>query len=518
VKYSDLAEHRNDNLQWTKSIGSPKVSYGLSFKCHSDDRVVSKHNSPKSCWVILYDKVYNVTSLLESHPGGPTAILRLAGKDATSEFDAIHPKNTLDQLPSDACLGRIDISTLPVQVKKLTPDVETEPFVHPADVPHRPKNISQCLSLKDIEYLATTKLSPRAWSYYYSAGDDLVSKSLNTTVYSQILLRPRALIDVTQCNLTTSLLKGRIPLKFPMFISPAAQARLGHPTGEAGIGRACEKMGALQIVSYNASMTAEEVLDGAPGVIIGAQIYVQTDRAKSEAWLKRIAALYHEGKVHFICLTVDAHVAGKREHDERMNFAQDEISDSVNTTDDSPSARVMRVKGSVGKALFAGTAMNLTWRETVEWISRIAPGVPLVIKGLQAHEDAYIASKFPQIAGIMLSNHGGRELDTAPPCVHTLLEIRKYCPEVFEKLDVWVDGGIMRGTDVIKALCLGAKAVGIGRAALYGLAAGGPEGVERVLRILKDEMKTCMRLLGCTSLKDLGMQNVGVDLSRGETY
>lgn len=106
----------------------------------------------------------------------------------------------------------------------------------------------------------------------------------------------------------------------------------------------------------------------------------------------------------------------------------------------------------------------------------------MVLKGIQTHEDAYLASLYiPQVAGIMLSNHGGRAADTAPPAMHTLLEIRKYCPEVLDKIEVLLDGGIRRGTDVVKALCLGARGVGIGRAALWGLGAGGPAGVERTL-------------------------------------
>ncbi len=153
-----------------------------------------------------------------------------------------------------------------------------------------------------------------------------------------------------------------------------------------------------------------------------------------------------------------------------------------------------------------------------------------MLKGLQTHEDAYLAMQHaPQVKAIILSNHGGRALDTAPPAVHTLLEIRKYCPEVFGKIEVWVDGGIKRGTDVVKALCLGAKAVGVGRAALYGLGAGGVEGVERTfeskrqerpqpvlksfltmsaLVVLKAETETCMRLLGVENVGQLGPKHV----------
>jgi isopentenyl diphosphate isomerase/L-lactate dehydrogenase-like FMN-dependent dehydrogenase len=135
--------------------------------------------------------------------------------------------------------------------------------------------------------------------------------------------------------------------------------------------------------------------------------------------------------------------------------------------------------GGVGQQLFWGTAADLAWKTTLKWLAQHTD-LPIVLKGLQTHEDAYLAAQYaPQIKAIILSNHGGRALDTAPPAVHTLLEIRKYCPEVFSRIEVWVDGGIKRGTDVVKALCLGANAVGVGRAALFGLGAGGAEGVNR---------------------------------------
>lgn len=142
----------------------------------------------------------------------------------------------------------------------------------------------------------------------------------------------------------------------------------------------------------------------------------------------------------------------------------------------------------MGQQLFWGTAADLTWKTTLPWLAEHTD-MPIVLKGVQTHEDAYLAAQYaPHVKAIILSNHGGRALDTAPPAVHTLLEIRKYCPEVFSKIEVWVDGGIKRGTDVVKALCLGASAVGLGRAALFGLGAGGRAGVERTL-----ESKSAMR-------------------------
>ena len=142
----------------------------------------------------------------------------------------------------------------------------------------------------------------------------------------------------------------------------------------------------------------------------------------------------------------------------------------------------------------------------------------MILKGLQTHEDAHLASLHPQIKGIILSNHGGRALDTAPPALHTLLEIRKYCPEVLTKLEVWVDGGIKRGTDIVKALALGAKGVGLGRAPLFALGAGGQAGVERMLEILKAETETAMRLLGCERIEELSPRHVNTRVLEQEIY
>ena len=169
----------------------------------------------------------------------------------------------------------------------------------------------------------------------------------------------------------------------------------------------------------------------------------------------------------------------------------------------------------VGKAMFAGTAADLTWRDTLPWVTKHT-GLPIVLKGLQTHEDVYIASQHSgQVKGVILSNHGGRGADTAAPSIHTLLEIRKYCPDVLDRLEIWIDGGIKRGTDVVKALCLGARGVGIGRNALYGLGAGGQAGVERVLEILKGEVDTAMRLLGAGTVAELGPHHVSGGSNHG---
>jgi len=485
---------------------------------------VQQHKTAESCWVVLYGNVYDVTPFLPQHPGGSKIILQLAGTDATEEYDPIHPPGTLEEsLPAEAKLGPFDETTLPKSEK--TPEETATPDKSPAQeqAEDSPDSLEDCLNIDDIEALATKKISRKAWGYYYSAADDLISKTQNNRVYSSILMRPRIFVDCTKCDTSATLLGNKVNV--PFFVSPAAMARLGHPDGEAGIGKACGTYGAMQIISNNASQTPEQIVaDSKPGQVFGWQLYVQMERKKSEDMLARIKKL---PQIKFICLTLDAPVPGKREHDERTKSGGGVAgnlpvrsaiqSGSASTTTPHPEEKTVRLEerletgdssGGVGKALFAGTAPNLTWKTTLPWL-RQHTDLPIVLKGLQTHEDAYIASLYaPQVKGIILSNHGGRAMDTAPPSIHTLLEIRKYCPEVLTRLEVFVDGGIRRGTDVVKALALGAKGVGLGRAPLFGNGAAGQAGVERVLEILKAEMETAMRLLGCEKVSELGPQHV----------
>ncbi|KFY94654.1 hypothetical protein V498_03796 [Pseudogymnoascus sp. VKM F-4517 (FW-2822)] len=497
-----------------------------------DAAEVAKHNTSESCWVILYGDVYDVTEFLPEHPGGSKIILKLAGRDATEEFDPIHPSGTLAEGLDPSCkLGRVDPATL------------VAPAVEEATAKREqagPIDVQTLLNLDEFEEVATKKISQKAWAYYFSASDDLFSKSFNNQVYRQILLRPRVFIDCTNCDISTTILGHKVGLPLfvapaamaryrqillrprvfidcthcdisttilghkvglPLFVAPAAMARLAHPDGEHGIAQGISSFGALQIISNNASQKPEEIVaNSAPGQIFGWQIYIQNDRAKSIAMLKRINKLPN---IKFIVLTLDAPVPGKRELDERagsLATGLDAISDGT--------GEKREAKGGVGKTLFFGTATDLTWKTTLVWLKEHTD-LPIVLKGVQTHEDAYLAMQHaPQLKAIILSNHGGRALDTAPPAVHTLLEIRKYCPEVLSRIEVWVDGGIKRGTDVVKALCLGAKAVGVGRAALFGLGAGGKEGVERTFEILKGEIETCMRLLGVDKVSDLGPQHI----------
>jgi L-lactate dehydrogenase (cytochrome) len=339
-------------------------------------------------------------------------------------------------------------------------------------------SMSDFLSLSEIEAEAANTMSKKGWAYYVSGSDDALTKSLNNTVYRSVLFRPRIFVDVTNVSLNTTFLGHAV--NAPFFVSPAAMATLAHADGEKGIAAACAKFGVLQIISNNAAMSPEAIVaDSAPDQVFGFQLYVQVERAKSQQMLARIAQL---PQIKFIALTVDAPAPGKRELDMRLSKGPDDDAGQAKAHVQlkpaaTPSAVDVAAAG-IGEKLFAGTDAGLTWETTLAWLKEHTE-LPIVLKGITTFEDAAIAAQHKQVKGILLSNHGGRALDGAPPALHTLMEIRKYAPEVLEKLEVWVDGGVTRGTDVVKALCLGARGVGIGRAPLWGLAIGGAKGVER---------------------------------------
>lgn len=389
-----------------------------------------------------------ITSFVLKHPGGKGVLLRNAGRDATAAFNSAHPVEILEeQLAPEQLIGEIDQArdSQDDSLSAIVDDVST------VSLPP----VSTMLSVREIETYALQRLSPKAISYYVSASDDEVTKHANNQIFRSILLRPRVFVDCTECSLSTTILGNQVGL--PIYVSPAARAGFGHPSGEAGIAKACSQFNALQIISKNASMSPLDIVRAGPNAVFAWQLYVLKDIAATERTLAQIRRI---PQVRFIVLTLDAPFPGKREADER--FKMTEVA-----------------SGAAPQAW--GTEGGLTWQKTLAWLSRHTT-LPIVLKGIQTWEDAYAATLFSTVKGIIVSNHGGRALDTTTTPVQVLLEIRKFCPQVFDKLDVLIDGGIKRGTDVVKALALGAKGVGIGRPALHGLAVAGNEGVERVLQ------------------------------------
>lgn len=327
------------------------------------------------------------------------------------------------------------------------------------------------ISTDDFEQVASKTLSPKAWAFASSAATDLHTKRRNRSDYAAIGLRPRILRNVSTVDLSTKILGHG--LRLPVFCSPVAMAGLVHPEGEKDIGRACKESGSAQCVSTSAWFPIEDVRRAVDShdvatphmVPLFFQLYVNKDREQSRVLIQRA----RKAGATALFVTVDAPIPGKREADERV-WADEGISSGMSGAAAGNDSK----GGALGRTMGSYVDPSLSW-EDISWIRSCAPDLRLVLKGIQTCEDAVMAVE-AGVDAIVISNHGGRSLDTSPSTIMTLLELHMNCPHVFGAIDILIDGGISRGTDIFKALCLGAKAVGIGRGSLYSVNYG-REGV-----------------------------------------
>lgn len=408
-----------------------------------------------------------------------SGILKHAGHDGTASYAEVHApsliKSTLDESKH---LGKLDTSTVTEEWSKypLTSKSKTSENYEKPD-------LSTLINTYDFEEVASHTLTTKTWAFYSSAATDLHTKRRNNSTYSKIGLRPRILTNVKNTSTSTTMLGQKMAV--PIYGCPTALMKLVDPDGEKTMGRGLKRAGCPQTVSTQASFPIDEIFEGVrSGPYVGNsgdperttdeefpiffQLYVDKDRSKSEALLKKVEAI----GVKAIFVTVDAPIPGKREADERVKSDE-----SIVTPMSGVQAKNDKKGGALGRIMGSFVDSSLCWKD-LAWLRRCT-SLPLVLKGVQTSMDAKMAMEHG-IDGIVLSNHGGRSLDTSPASIMVLLELQKNCPEVFDKMEVFVDGGIMRGTDIFKALCLGAKAVGIGRGLLYALNYG-EEGVEKYI-------------------------------------
>ncbi|KAL6414498.1 L-lactate dehydrogenase (cytochrome) [Ilyonectria robusta] len=332
----------------------------------------------------------------------------------------------------------------------------------PKDVPP----LNQILSANDFALAAQKALTPKAWAFYSSAATDLVTLNRNREIIRRVMLRPRILRNVTDVSIERNILG--LKSKAPFFMCPAAMATLAHPDGELGWSRAVANEGIFEIISSNASYSLPTIIGAAPpNYPFFLQLYVNSNRAKTVELLRKA----HSLGIKAVFVTVDAPVPGKREADEctpQTTTVRSEMSGG-NSAKDNKGNGLGRLMGQyIDKAL--------EW-DDLRWI-REASSVPIVLKGIQTVEDVRLAVDHG-VDGVVLSNHGGRSLDGSPASILVLLEVRKLFPEAFKHLQVFIDGGFERGSDILKAIALGATAVGIARPFLYSLVYG-QKGVEHL--------------------------------------
>lgn len=343
-------------------------------------------------------------------------------------------------------------------------------------------------SVADYEQAARERMTPMAREYVSGGAGDERTLAWNQEAWNEIRLRSRVLVDVSRID-TSLRLFGR-DLPHPVLLAPTAYHKLVHPDGEIATARGAAGAQATMVISSFATVKVEEVARAAPDASLWFQLYVQPDRGFTRALVQRA-----EGAgCRALCLTVDTPVLGARNRETRIAFRLPEGMTRANL--ESLSATVASATHRPPEGAIYSTVLEprLTWKD-VEWLRSFAK-VPVLLKGIMDADDAKQAVA-SGVSGIIVSNHGARNLDTVPATVTALPRVAE---AVAGRIPVLVDGGIRRGTDVLKALALGASAVAVGRPYLYGLAVDGSAGVSRIIQILRTELEMAMALTGRTSL------------------
>lgn len=330
----------------------------------------------------------------------------------------------------------------------------------------------EAINVFDYERLAQQHVAPDAWDYYQSGSDDEVTLRANRTAFERIQLRPRVFVDVSEIDLRTTALGT--PVNMPVFVSPSAFHGLAHPDGECGTARGAGNAGSLMVVSTSSTFSLEEIAAAASGPL-WFQLYIH-ERESAE----RLAQRAHAVGYRALVVTADSPAWGHKERAIRGGFQAN-----------------LQVKGNFPGQHPSDIDRSLTW-DSLTWLRSVSP-LPIVVKGLLTAEDAALAVQ-AGVDAIIVSNHGGRQLDGAIPTIAALPEV---ISAVDGRCEVYLDGGIRRGTDALKALALGARAVLVGRPALWGLAVNGADGVASVLGVMRAELERAMMLSGRSSLATL---------------
>jgi 4-hydroxymandelate oxidase len=337
----------------------------------------------------------------------------------------------------------------------------------------------ELVNVNEYEAVARGRMDAAHWDYYMGGSGDELTLRANCSAFERIWLRPRMLVDISTCALQTTVLGT--PVSMPILVAPTAFHGFAHPQGECATVQGAGKAGTLFSVSTVASCTIEDVAAAASGPL-WFQLYMQDNKQVNTNLIRRAEGAGYRA----VILTVDASRFGRRERDVRNRLA---YPDPANFQTDA----VTNMKSS------------LSWTD-VDWLRTQTP-LPILIKGILTAEDARLAVE-RGVDGIVVSNHGGRQLDGALPSIRALPEV---VAAVQGRCEVYLDGGIRRGTDVIKALALGARAVFVGRPVLWGLAVDGAEGVYQILTLLKDELDLAMALCGRPTLADIDPSVVQLD-------
>jgi (S)-2-hydroxy-acid oxidase len=354
--------------------------------------------------------------------------------------------------------------------------------------------MDKLVCIGDFEKEAHRILDKNALDYYRSGADEEITLRENRSAFKRWIIRPRMLVDVSTRDLTTEVLGKKVG--FPLGVSPSAMQKLAHEDGELANTRAAAAMDTIYILSTIATSSIEEVAKANPRGRKWFQLYVYKNREQSLNLIRRAEAAGFEALV----LTVDAPYFGKRRANMRNKFHLPphlRLANFAEGTGESACLMANKSGGSAMDQLDTLMDQTLTWKD-VTWLKNNTR-LPVIVKGVMTAEDANLAIAYG-VSGIFVSNHGGRQLDTVLASIDALPEI---VAEVKGRCDIYLDGGVSSGTDVFKALALGAKMVFAGRPLLWGLSVAGEQGAKRVLEIYKEELDLTMALAGVQNVKNI---------------
>jgi len=377
--------------------------------------------------------------------------------------------------------------------------------------------LNRCHNILDLRKLAKKRLPAPMFHYLDGGSDDEQSLRNNSDAFNAYHLLPRTLVDVSQVDLSTEILGQKID--WPVILAPTGMSRLFHYRGERAVAAAAQRAGTLYSLSTLSTTSIEDVaaLSAGPKMF---QIYVHRDRGLTRELMDRCRA----ARFNALCLTVDVPVAGNRERDFYTGMSMPPRFTIKSLIDialhprwvwghlTQPKLELANLRAHLDAAASTGGSVaeyvsqqfdpSVTWKDA-EWMISEWDG-PFAIKGILCADDAERAADAGASA-IIISNHGGRQLDSVPAPIDLLAEIKN---AVGDRLEIILDGGVRRGTHVLKALAQGANACMIGRAYLYGLGAGGEAGVDHALGILREELERGMALMGCTTVAQLTPQHL----------
>jgi 4-hydroxymandelate oxidase len=345
------------------------------------------------------------------------------------------------------------------------------------------------INVEEFEAVARERLTQMAYDYYAGGAEDEITLRDNRDAFRRRFLKYRVLVDVSERDLSTTVLGQRLP--FPVILAPTSMHMLAHPQGEVATARGASELDALMTLSSISTVRMEDVAASAPGAPRWFQLYCYSERSVTEMLVKRA----YEAGYTALVVTVDVPLLGRRERDFRNMFT---LPDGVKFANFEFEAAG---PGGEGSALSSWVSTlqtpSLNW-DDLAWLRSLAP-MPMILKGIVRADDARRALDLG-VEGVWVSNHGGRQLDGSVASLDALADV---VAAVRGQAAVILDGGVRRGTDVLKAIALGADAVAIGRPQLWGLAADGSSGVRRVLEMLRDELSLAMALAGCRSISEI---------------